>query len=130
VAANDVYAEVPPATDLVLMRRVKIRSGVNRVVMTQAAVQSITYQVFQGSTQVGANGTAVVADTVYNTLQTGSLWTVDNEGFNFALALAGTYLPDANATYAVQVRVTLTGGTAFYLPRFVLTTTRFEKAVP
>jgi hypothetical protein len=61
------------------------------------------------------NGTVVVADTVFDTLQTAdSRWSRDTTGFNFAAAMGVDTVPTGNKTYHLRYTFTPSGGGAVY----------------
>lgn len=80
----------------------------------QADIASIARNIFEltaddvsGSVVTDA---LVVADVVYDTLQTGGTWTVDATGYNFLDTVPYSKLATAGATYLVQYRATLSDG--------------------
>ena len=78
------------------MARVQGNSGVN---ITQATISSISRKTYrQGGTLISTDA-LVVADTIFDTLQTDNGWDVDAEGYNFKdqpdaddLSQAGKYI--------------------------------------
>ena len=84
--------------------------------ITQAAVSSISYAVANAATLVSTGtGSLVVADVVFDTLQTGANWNVDGTGYNFLATIPATCFPDGNVIYRVEVSFVPTSGTAIVL---------------
>ncbi len=52
----------------------------------------------------------VIADTVFDVLQTDANWSYDATGYNFKHSLAGTCFPEAGHIYEVQYTFTPVGG--------------------
>lgn len=102
---DTIFEETTPTF---LARLMRDASGVETAVV-QADVSTITYQVWLEGTLVNS-GSLTVSDVVYNTLQTGSIWTQDTTGFNFKHKLSDTNFVSGNKTYTVIHHVTLTGG--------------------
>lgn len=93
------HVQSPPGTDII-----------------QSVISGITYTVteMRGPQQnvVTGSGTLVVANTVFNTLQTpitNPSWTQDNNGYNFLGAIPGAQIPDAG-DYVVLFLFALTAG--------------------
>ena len=64
-----------------------------------------------------ASGTLVVADTVYDSLQTSDdRWSRDTTGFNFAVAMAATTVPAGNKTYHLRFTFTPASGEVYQFP--------------
>ncbi len=88
------------------------KSGTSTTPIKQADVGSIAYKVFDTTnnldTQVGATGSLLAADVIFDTLQT---WSLDSVGFNFQATIASTYFPTGGVVYRVEIIITLTGGT-------------------
>lgn len=96
--------------------------------ITQASVDSIVLAVYEcadeedavnavGEVVAGVGGTLVVADTVYDTLQTAAPWrnTEDATGYNFRYNAPATCLPTGGKWYRFQFKVTPTSGAAFWV---------------
>lgn len=98
-----------------LMARVLVNIVGEATYVKQANLTSISYVVWNRGVQVGLTGTLVIADVIYDTLQTGSTWTttIDSTGGNFSFELSGDYLPDADEMYTVTVTFAPTGGEEF-----------------
>lgn len=79
-------------------------------------IDEITFAVYP---QAGGNavttGTLVVGDVMFDALQTGGMWDVDDDGYNFLHELDHTTLT-AQGTYYVEYHV-VAGATEFYCPR-------------
>lgn len=99
-----IFEETTPTF---LGRLMRDASGVETAVV-QADLDTITYQVWLEGTLV-SSGSLTVSAVVYDTLQTGSIWTKDAIGYNFKHRLADSFT-DGNKTYLVIHHVTLTGG--------------------
>lgn len=78
----------------------------NLALLTQAATTSITYAVYNGSTSV-STGTVTVASSVLDTINTGSIWTVDSTGFNFIHSIAASVFSSPDTIYRIEYKVTL-----------------------
>ena len=66
---------------------------------------------------VVATSTLVVADTVFDTLQTGDVrWTKDTTGFNFLAAMDASTVPTGNKTYHLRYTFTPTTGQVYQFP--------------
>lgn len=86
----------------------------DRTAIQQADVTSIARNIFEltAADPAGSKVTdaLVVADTVYDALQTGGGWTVDTTGYNFLDTVPAARLATAGAAYLVQYRATLSDG--------------------
>jgi hypothetical protein len=92
------------------------------VVVQQAGVSAIEYSVFELdpcrpdvlTVVAGHDGVSlVVGDVIFNSLQTGGLWTVDEVGYNFRHAIdvsADEAFPKAGAQYQVRYEISPTSG--------------------
>lgn len=89
--------------------------GSDGVVLVQAGVTAITYAVYELNeflekvTEITSPTALTVANVVFDTLQTNSLWDADSQGYNFRHDLPAASLPDAK-TYQVEYRFTPAGG--------------------
>lgn len=88
--------------------------------VTQASLTSIGYKVFDldgaAPGTATATGAPVVADTIYDTLQTADdRWTVDSTGFNFLDIVAGAAanLPTGDHRYRIEYIFTPASGQVF-----------------
>jgi hypothetical protein len=85
--------------------------------MVQADVDTIEYAIYNDDTReaVLALTSLTVANVVFNTLQTDERWTVDTEGYNFRHDVSHSLLTDPDITYRIEYKITLDGGSEFYL---------------
>ncbi len=85
--------------------------------VTQASIDTITCKVFdkQSSTPRTAveTPTVVVADSIFNTLQTDERWGIDDTGFNFAFEVPASIITSPH-TYRIEFKFTPTSGEAFH----------------
>lgn len=104
---------------LCVMARLRLVTG-NYV--TQAALASITCNVYDGGTTV-TSPTVVVADAISDTLVTNDArWTPDTTGYNFVVVLAGTTcFPTGGKRYRVEFTLTTTTGHVSYVVCVVTT---------
>ncbi len=88
---------------------------INGAHITQAQVSSITYTVHEaeGDEALVTSGSLIVASVVYDTLQTGGMWTADLDGYNFFAALPAACFPVAGTRYRVKIVLTPTSGNPF-----------------
>jgi hypothetical protein len=93
---------------------------VHGVDITQAAVASITWEVFDASKASVSSGSLVVEDVIFDTLQKDARWKKDATGYNFRHDVAASVLTVAGQ-YRFQHLVTLATGDSFYLTPFVVT---------
>ena len=109
-------------TPIVSLQRVV---GLDGVALTQAGVASIARTVWDLGTskmddppsQVAAGtGIPVVADTIFDTLQTDNGWTEDTTGYNFRDVVPAVAFPDAGHRYRVEYLLTLAGGVVIAAP--------------
>jgi hypothetical protein len=75
--------------------------------------------VYEGVTLVGASTAVVVADSVYDTLQTDARWTKDSTGYNFADAIGQAFFPIGDTEYRVEYLFTPTTGATYHWVRKV-----------
>jgi len=89
--------------------------------ITQAGVSSVQYAIINDATKVviSALASLTVADVVYDALQTDSMWTEDNTGYNLRHDIDQTVFTDPKIRYRLEYLITLTGGTSFYLSPLV-----------
>jgi len=94
--------------------------------VTQATVSSIAYQVFDLDAALlqTAAGALVVADTVYDTEQTGGGWPY-SDGFNFRAVLPASAFPTGGHQYQVEVVFTPVAGEVFAIRRVIVTETLY-----
>lgn len=117
--ANDIYGTAFKNGSAVLMARIVDSDGEN---IEQAGVSAIEYSVYELDPCRPDNLTVVaghdgveldVADVVFDTLETGGLWTVDETGYNFRHEIDVTgseAFPKAGARYQVRYEITPVGG--------------------
>ena len=85
--------------------------------MVQADVDTIEYAIYNDDTRevVLALTSLTVANVVFDTLQTDERWTVDADGYNFRHDVSHSLLTDPDVTYRIEYKITLDGGSEFYL---------------
>jgi hypothetical protein len=117
--ANDIYGSVFKNGSALLMARIVDSDGVH---VQQAGIDAIEYSVLAldpcrpdiGTVVAGHDAVALdVAEVIYNALQTGGLWTVDEVGYNFRHEIdvsVDEAFPKAGAIYQVRYHVTPTSG--------------------
>ena len=105
-----------------LVARVLGRDG---AAITQASLSSITCKVYDlDQAKVPtliSTPTVVVADSIFDTLQTDATWSVDSVGYNFRFYLPASAVPTGNTRYEVEFHFVPVVGDPFYVP-FQLTT--------
>jgi hypothetical protein len=102
--------EDTPAT--FLARLTRDNAGTETAVK-QADLSGITVVVTDEDGTTTLTSTAVtVSSSVYDTMQTGTVWTEDSTGYNFKHRVPGTAFP-APGKYRVEYLFTLTGGVTF-----------------
>jgi hypothetical protein len=117
--ANDIYGTVFKNGSAVLMARIVDAEG---IAVQPSGVSAIEYSVFELDpcrpdvlgVISGHEGVALaVNDVVYNSLQTGGLWTVDSLGYNFRHEIDVSQdeaFPKAGALYQIRYQITPTSG--------------------
>lgn len=85
--------------------------------ITQASLSSIICVVYDedgtvADTSIGSPS-VTIADSVFDTLQTGSAWTKDTTGYNFKHTVPSTCFPDGGRTYTIEYVFTESDGTTF-----------------
>ena len=95
-----------------LMSRIVGNDAANIV---QADITSISRVVFVGSTISTAETTPVVADVVFDTLQTDARWARDSTGYNFREAVLAAVFPDGDTIYRVEYKFTPASGEVFWV---------------
>jgi hypothetical protein len=80
-------------------------TGENGADIVKASITAITYTVYDQKTgAVTKTSTAlVVADVVFDTLQTDDRWTIDATGYNFRFVVPGAAFPNGGTTHEVAV---------------------------
>ena len=86
----------------------------NGAYITQAGIASITYAVRNAAGTSTGTGSLTVAGVVYDTLQTGGPWTLDNTGYNFLGTIPAASFP-APGAYIVELKFTDTSGNIFWI---------------
>ena len=99
-----------------LLARLETQSGFNKTPIVQSDVAAISLKVFSNTGQVGSTVAISVATVIFNVLQTGTIWDVDDIGFNFAYHLDGaTYLPAGDQDYTAEFTLTMASGASAFL---------------
>jgi hypothetical protein len=96
-------------SNVTLLGRLRQPSGANA---TQSDVSSIAWALFdvEDPSTAAASDTLVVADSVFDTLQTDSIWEEDNTGYNFKHELLSTSLPNPERRYIMEYTVAWDAG--------------------
>jgi len=85
--------------------------------ITQASLDSISCKVFDEKSDTPdtpvATPTVIVADCVFDTLQTGEMWTKDSVGYNFAHEVPGASFPLGDRSYRIEYVFTQTDTKTF-----------------
>jgi hypothetical protein len=117
--ANDICGTAFKNGSAILIARIVDAAGAN---VQQAGIAAIEYSVFELDpcrpdslvVVAGHDGVSLaVANVVFNALQTGGLWTVDEVGYNFRHEIDVTgseAFPKAGAQYQVRYELTPTSG--------------------
>ena len=115
-------AQIFPATFIedqgwTALARIENPSG---SLITQATLSTITYQVYDATTERSSGATALtISSVVFDTLQGTSLsdsrWAIDSTGYNFRAELPASVFPSDGKDYRVEFKFTPTSGAAFYL---------------
>ncbi len=107
-------ATVIENSTVVLLARVADENGNN---CEQADLSTIVCKVFDANDPEGAavaTPSVVIADSIYDTLQTDSRWTTDSTGYNFAFKLPASALADGDKKYRVECKFTPVSGFVFW----------------
>lgn len=117
--ANDIYGTAFKNGSAILMARVVDSAGAN---IQQSGISAVKYWIYEldagrpdAQTVVAGHDAAVLAvsGVVYNTLQSGGLWTVDGVGYNFRHEIdvsANAAFPKAGVHYQIRYELTPTSG--------------------
>jgi hypothetical protein len=117
--AKDIHGTAFKNGTALLMARIVDSAGAN---VQQAGIASIEYSIFELDPCLPNQQTPIsghneveldVADVIFNALQTGGLWTVDDVGYNFRHEIDVTEteaFPKAGAQYQVRYQLTPTAG--------------------
>ncbi len=102
--------EILEGESVPLLSRVRAYDG---GYLIQADVSSIAYQVddLDDPTATGSTGSLLASNVIFDTLQTGNLWTEDSTGYNFAWTPAaslfvGATIAGGTKVYRVEVKIT------------------------
>lgn len=97
--------------DAIIMARVMIDVSNVATALTQARTSTITGRITRKASgqQVGSDISLVVATTIYDTLQTGSIWTLDTTGFNFKHRIDGATYFEEPEIYVAAYKIVLGG---------------------
>lgn len=97
-----------------------IRLQIDGVDLVQSGVASISRKIFDlhGDTPNTAESTTapVVADVIFDTLQTDARWSKDSSGYNFRERIVGSNFPTGGHTYRVEYVFTGSGTPAETFP--------------
>lgn len=117
--ARDIFGTAFKNGSAVLMARIVDAAGAN---VGQAGITSMAYSIYELdpcrpdelTAVVGHDGVSLaVANVIYNSLQTGGLWTVDEVGYNFRHEIdvsESAAFPKAGTQYQVRYELTPTSG--------------------
>jgi hypothetical protein len=117
--AKDIYGTAFKNGSAVLMARIVDSAGDE---VQQAGVTAIKYSIYELdqcrpdnlTVVTGHDGVSIsVSNVVYDTLQTGGLWTLDEVGYNFRHEInvsSAEAFPKAGAQYQVRYELTPTAG--------------------
>lgn len=100
-------------SDFTNLQRIEIDRSGERSYVLQSDISTISRKVYHGSTLINT-ASVTVSTAVYDTLQTGTIWTRDTTGYNFKNAVAQSII-NAVGTWYVSYTFVLTGGTQFLL---------------
>jgi len=105
-------------TGVILMARIQGSDAAN---IAQADITSIRYGIYDLSsstplTELSDSAALVVADVVFDTLQTDSRWDTDSTGYNFRHTVASTTLTGGDHKYGVKYSFVPASGQAFMVP--------------
>jgi hypothetical protein len=93
-----------------IMGRITGLDGENIV---QADISTITCAVFDRSGTAAGTPAIVVADSVFDTLQTDSRWTINDVGYNFRHDVAASILATGGEEYTFEYKFTPASGEVF-----------------
>lgn len=102
IASGSVFED----TTFVLLGRIL---GLDGAAIQQIDVSAIAYQIFDlhvSATVADTTGTLVIADTIFDTLQTDAQWDVDSTGYNFRWQVLSNALTAPGHTYRIEVKFT------------------------
>jgi len=90
-------------------------TGLDGAVITQGSISTITCAVFDPTGASVATPTVVVADSVFDALQTDARWTVDSTGYNFRYDVAASVMATGDKTYRFEFKFTPSSGEVFFV---------------
>ncbi len=91
--SNSIIKTIYLGDDPFDVARVNVRRGLDSVEAQQADLATITREVyFDDDTPASGPSSLVIADVVFDTLQLGTVWTLDKKGFNFFTRVSHTIL--------------------------------------
>lgn len=95
-----------------LLARIEGRDGNDSSPIVQSDVSSIRYTVvdLDDGDRESVGGTLNKTDVIFNTLQTGAIWTVDDVGFNFLHELPAEAIDQDDHRFVAEYTVELTSG--------------------
>lgn len=105
--APEVGAIVWDGVTATALRRLYYDASGTKTLITQATVSTITYAVYDDAGATIVSGSLTVSAVVYDSLQTGTIWTRDGTGFNFKHKLPATAFPNPNETYRLTYTFTM-----------------------
>lgn len=98
-------------------------TGAGGALATQASLASVARAVYDLSgdtpTEPASETDLVIANCVYDTLQTGSGWTVDEVGYNFRDDLAAAIFADGDHVYRVEYTFVDGDGEQYIIPAVI-----------
>jgi hypothetical protein len=108
--AQEFFTEGKEDAPLTFAARITYpNASYNKTPITQSVVDSITYKVFDKQTGIQtASSTFTVADTVFDTYQTGDAWRSGGAGYNFAATVPASAFPKSGK-YRIEIQLSLTG---------------------
>lgn len=87
--------------------------------ITQASLIGITYKAFDLSSSTPdtatSTGTVSIASSVFDTLQTDSMWTTDDTGYNYRHTIPASVLATGDHVYRVEYKFDSVSGEDFFL---------------
>lgn len=96
----------------------------NRDLLVQANITSITCTVTDIREQEETYSESVsVAESVFNTLQFGDAWTIDDQGYNMLAKVPGSAFPLPNRKYQVEFKFVSPSGDEWVSPPITIDTT-------
>lgn len=110
IAKATVYED----SDVTFLARLMVDSNNTLAAAVQSDFSAITYKVYDGLTSV-ATGTLDAATVIYNALQTGTIWGVDQTGFNFKAVLPASAFPEGSKNYVVEIKFVLATNVVFFV---------------